>query len=323
MRGWRVAFFLLGFASMAVSAAVALLMEEPETEGIAAPAAAGKRWAASPSLAVELRRLGTYFASPTFCVIVTQGLFGSVPSNALGFDIMYFQVAGFGDARASILSASRLGATGLGGMLGGHIADKLARRWPEHGRTLTAQISVFSGIPIVLLVFSVMTPGDGAFPVYLCLMVVLGLVSSWCGPGVNYPILSEIVEPEGRAVLVAWDRALEGASASLFGARLVSVLASSVFGFNLASSCNPVAPDPANSMALGQALAAATVGPWMVCLVFYTGMHWSYPYDLRRMKMRQDVADNNSAEMSKVLGLGRAEHDWNEFDDFRLRRPNA
>lgn len=301
MRGWRVAFFSLGLASVAVAAAVALLMEEPE---LASTAARGKGKVA-PSFAAELRRLTAYFGSPTFCVIVAQGVFGSVPSNALGFDTMYFQVAGLGDTRASILSAARLGCSALGNVLGGHIADKMARIWPNHGRTLAAQISVFSGIPLVLAIFAIMEPSPQAFPLLLALMMVLGLMSSWCGPGVNYPILSEIVEPEGRAVIVAWDRALEGASASLFGARLVATLAASVFGFNLASSCNPVSPDPGNSVALGRALVAATVVPWLVCLGFYTAMHWSYPYDLQRMKAQRDGTGWNSSEVCKVLGPNR------------------
>lgn len=301
MRGWRVAFFSLGFASVLVAAAVALFMEEPDR--VSPVASKGK---SPPSFAVELRRLAAYFGSPTFCVIVAQGVFGSVPTNALGFDTMYFQVAGLGDTRASILSAARLGSSSLGNVLGGHIADKMARVWPEHGRTLAAQISVFSGIPLVLVIFAIMEPTPQAFPMYLALMMLLGLMSSWCGAGVNYPILSEIVEPEGRAVIVAWDRALEGASASLFGARLVATLAASVFGFNLAASCNPVSPDPGNSVALGRALAAATVFPWLMCLGFYTAMHWSYPYDLRRMRAQRDVAGWNSSEVCKVLGLSHA-----------------
>jgi len=299
VRGWRVAFAGIGVVSVVTAIAIALLMEEPESEDQAA------RSVRKPlPLSAEIGRLGAYFASPTFCVIVLQGLFGSVPSNALGFDTMYFQVAGLGDVRASILSAARLGSSSLGNLLGGQVADRLALWWPDHGRPLAAQISVFSSIPLSLIIFMMVPPGPDAFLLYLGLVMVLGLMSSWCATGVNYPILSEIVEPEGRATIVAWDRALEGVSASIFGARLVALLAASVFGYNLANSCSSVAPDPNNTSALGQALAAATVVPWIVCFTFYSAMHWSYPRDLRRIRAQRSAgsAQWNTAE-SHLLGL--------------------
>lgn len=307
IRGWRVAFAGLGVVSVVVATAIALLMEEPESE------AQAMRSVRKPlPLSAEIGRLGTYFASPTFCVIVLQGIFGSIPSNALGFDTMYFQVAGLGDARASILSAARLGSSSLGNLLGGQVADRLALWWPDHGRALAAQVSVFSSIPLALIIFMMVPPGPEAFPLYLVLVMVLGLMSSWCGTGVNYPILSEIVEPEGRATIVAWDRALEGVSASIFGARLVALLAASVFGYNLANSCSSVAPDPKNTSALGQALAAATVIPWIVCFTFYSAMHWSYPRDLRRIRAQRSAASAQwSSEESHFLGPRRKMRDVN------------
>lgn len=288
IRGWRVAFGFIGFLSIALGAVVALKMEEPavehapssgESSSFSSAQGGCRRGAAG--LAAEAQRLGGYFTMPTFCVITFQGIFGSIPSNALGFDTMYFQVAGLGDARASILSAARLGMCAVGSVLGGRIGDRLAISLPRQGRALTAQISVVSGIPIVIVVFAVVPPSPDAFPLYLVLVMILGLTSSWCAAGVNYPVLSEIVPADSRSVIVAWNRALEGSSAALFGARLVSLLAASVFGYDIARGCSPKEPDAENARALGQALATATAAPWAVCFLVYSVLYWSYPRDLR------------------------------------------
>lgn len=316
VQGWRVAFGFLGAVSLVVGIAVAIIMVEPPRE-TAAPSPDdrlltkhhGTTWSTRGPLS-ELRQLGRYFALPTFCVIVSQGVFGSVPGNAMGFDTMYFQVAGLGDVRASLLSAARLGASSLGAPLGGAVGDALAHRFPLHGRALAAQISVLSGVPIVLTLFLLLPPAEENFSIYLVLVAMLGLLTSWCSCGVNLPILSEIVEPQQRSVIVAWDRALEGSSAAMFGARLVSLLASGLYGYDIHDRCNVKASDPENARALGYALATATAGPWLVCFLFYSAMHWSYPRDRKLLSKLKALDASTSGALAgkeaacELVGVG-------------------
>ena len=44
---------------------------------------------------------------------------------------------------------------GLGGLLGGWIGDKMAGRFPDHGRIAATQFSVIIGIPFALLLIKV------------------------------------------------------------------------------------------------------------------------------------------------------------------------
>ena len=76
-------------------------------------------------------------------------------------------------------------------------------------------------------------PREGALAHYLPLVVSLGLTATWCAAGVNQPILSEIVEPDRRSSVMAWETAFEGSAAAMFGNAAVGLLAQNVFGYSL------------------------------------------------------------------------------------------
>ncbi|CAE8595894.1 unnamed protein product [Polarella glacialis] len=332
VQGWRVAFSGIGAASIFVAVLIWAKMEEPEKESWGEPlpvpedmAAEGELDAATPSkspktpsfvrrtasfsfekllsgscwassmgsaLGEEAFRLRDYLQTPTFMVIVLQGCFGGIPWNAMGFSTMYFQQVGLSDFNASLISALGQGCTAIGTFSGGRIGDALARHFPDHGRPLTAQISVTAGIPCVFLMFWVLPATPASLPWYALLTALMGLTASWCATGVNRPILSEIVSPNGRSVIMAWDAALEGSMAALFGAPAVGFLSERVFGYKLetgldvggsnASLANDL-EQANNTRALGLALVWATSGPWLLCLSLYTFLHWSYPKDRARV----------------------------------------
>mmetsp|Transcript_8005 Transcript_8005/g.17304 ORF Transcript_8005/g.17304 Transcript_8005/m.17304 type:complete len:540 (-) Transcript_8005:112-1731(-) len=337
MQGWRVVFSAVGLCSLLLAVLVGCSMEEPPREGSGEGTSAAngtKEKEASIEKAdrstgkgcglilSEVKRLSSLFRLPTFTVIVLQGLFGSVPWNALGFGTMYFQKAGFSDEQSASLTFLFLVATAFGGLLGGCVGDGLTHCCPRHGRPLTAQISVSSGIPIVTLIFLVIEPNPEAFIPYVVLMVTLGLTSSWCGAGVNRPILSEIVGPESRSVIIAWDVALEGSAAALLGAPAVGFLAERVFGYSVLPSAGHASlgklhdgssqaameelANDRNVHALGSALATATSVPWLICLVLFTFMHWSYPRD-------KDRVSALAAESARAVTVSAGESEMQPF----------
>lgn len=291
--GWRLAHLGVGAVSVAVGVVVALGMTEPEHRR-----AAGEGRGAAIE---ELRRLLRYLRMPTFCILVIQGCFGCIPWNALSYQTLFFQVGGLSGFQASMLQSINLCAGALGGLLGGVLADRCARRCPSHGRVVVAQISVFAGIPVAWLIFMVPTPQVGAFVWYLALMVTLGLTTTWCMPGVNLPILSEVVS-EGRSAIMAWQGALEGSCGAIFGNAAVGVLAEHVFGYDLQKAG---AENPDNLHALGEALMWTSLLPWLVCLAFYSLLHWSYPRDLRRLRAKSEaertLAKGNDAGVEPKL----------------------
>jgi MFS family permease len=284
MDGWRISFIGIGAVSIIVGALVHVLMVEPPRQR----AAPGKTDGASigSMLLGELAKILHYFTLPSFVALIAQGCIGLVPWKALNYQTLYFQVAGLGDFQSGALQASNLVASAFGNLLGGKVGDSFARRWPNHGRAFTAQISVVSGIPIAALIFMVSAPQGWAFPWYLFLVVSLGLLASWCAVGVNWPILTQIVTPDNRGAVMAWEAAVEGSFASVVGNLAVSFFAETLLGFNLKDQEAQAKEGGGseNMSALGFALTMTSAVPWAFCLVFYTMLHWSLPRDLRRMQ---------------------------------------
>jgi len=229
-----------------------------------------------------MQRLWGYLKTPTFSLIVFQGLFGMIPWNAMGYFTLFLQTAGLGSYQAAFVSTLGRATQGLGQLLGGYVGDVSAARWPHHGRPLVAQISVLSGIPLAWIIFQTINPSPDNFIWYCFLYGLVGLVATWCGTGVNWPIFTEIVPEEGRSVVVAWDTAFEGISGALIGNLAVAFLAQNLFGYTLDTEAAAVQGE-ANARALGRALAWTTIAPLLVCLVIYSTLHWSYPRDMRRL----------------------------------------
>mmetsp|Transcript_93808 Transcript_93808/g.297697 ORF Transcript_93808/g.297697 Transcript_93808/m.297697 type:complete len:535 (-) Transcript_93808:53-1657(-) len=292
MQGWRLSFIIIGLASVILGIATGALMNEP-------PRALSQEGAKRRSMREELCRLASYFRMPSFCVLVLQGCFGSVPWNALSYSTLFFQIGGLSDFEASAIQVFQQVAGSLGALLGGTISDRLTRWSRLHGRPLTAQISVLSGIPVAWLLFMQAPPQAGTFFYYLSLMVVLGLTATWCGIGVNLPILSEIVKPGSRATIMAWEGALEGSCSAIFGNAMVGFLAQNCFGYDLESARaagKGVAKDPENVEALGSALMLVSFVPWVFCFISYTLLHWSYPRDLRALARTEERAAAKAVE---------------------------
>lgn len=287
MHGWRVAFIGIGGISVVVGALVYGLMTEPYSER---PAGKGPSTILG-TVKEEVRNLAHYFTLPSFLALVFQGCIGLVPWKVLNYQTLYFQVAGLTDLGAGVLQASNQFVSAFGNLLGGKIGDSLARRCPNHGRAFAAQISVFSGIPLAALLFLVPPPSEGAFFWYLFLVVAMGLLATWCAVGVNWPILTQIVAPENRGTVMAWEAALEGSFASVVGNLAVSFFAQTLFGFDLEVQTRGADLSMDNMFALGFALTMTSAVPWIICLIFYTLLHWSLPRDLRRMRQATVAGD--------------------------------
>lgn len=212
----------------------------------------------------------------------------------MSFMTLFFQTAGVSDAKAAVLSMALTLASGAGHFGGGLIGDAFARKCRYHGRPLTAQLSVLFSIPVLYFMFSALAPSPGNFCFYLAGVVGFGLTATWCAAGVNWPIFSEIVPADSRSAIIAWDTAIEGASGAIMGNCVVTHLASDIFGYKLEDQNQAATPE--NARALGNALTWTTTVPFLVCMGFYSFLHWSYPRDLKRMEFlareSEDSADD-------------------------------
>jgi len=288
LQGWRVAFVGIGSISILVGVMVMLAMTEPPHQQSGCERAS-KTKGGGGVLKQEASRLMSYLQMPTFCFLVIQGCFGCIPWNALAYQTLFFQVRGLSDEQAASLAAIGAISAAFGSLIGGIVGDKAAGKSRLHGRAVIAQISVVAGIPIAYFVFMMSPPESATYVWYFFLVMSLGLTATWCATGVNWPIISEIVDPQGRASIMAWLTALEGSVAAVGGNAAVGILAQNVFGYNL-KDVDPSKPrevDLDATRALGKALMLTSFVPWIICLGFYTMLHWSYPRDMRRIEKQK------------------------------------
>lgn len=61
-----------------------------------------------------LADISSVLAVPSFVIVVTQGIVGSTPWNALVFNTLYLQLLGFSDFQSSLVAALFLGGTAFG-----------------------------------------------------------------------------------------------------------------------------------------------------------------------------------------------------------------
>jgi hypothetical protein len=240
----------------------------------------------SASVKQELATLIQLLKMPTFAALVMQGCFGIIPWQAGNFRTAFYQVYGINDTTAALVGSIGGFAGSAGLVLGGWVGDALARSNKIHGRIWTAEISVLSGIPVAFFTFMVFPSSEMAFQYYLILSMVLGLMATWCGTGVNPPILCSIAREDQRCLVMAWLTALEGAVGAS-GNFWVGFLAEQVFGYDVNADVGPE-----NAASLGQAMFWVSAVPWVICLGFYVTLHFAYPRDLARLEAaKQQVSE--------------------------------
>lgn len=284
VQGWRFAFACVANLSILLAFAIFLYMPEPPRH----------QSATAPSIAGELSKVIRYLRIPTFRVLVAQGMFGSIPWSALSFMIFYFQYIGVSDFHAAFLYGLIMLGGAFGGILGGIVGDRLAIWSPTHGRAITAQISVASGIPLVAAVLTGNPAAPAEFYPYCVLMFAFGLMSAWCSSGVNRPILAEIVDESDRASVFGWLMTIDGSFAALLGAPMVGILAEQLFGYHPSNhliSAMPPAQRMQNAQALGHALLWCCSVPWLICLACYGFLHVTYSQDVQK----NDKGENEPA----------------------------
>mmetsp|Transcript_73474 Transcript_73474/g.175228 ORF Transcript_73474/g.175228 Transcript_73474/m.175228 type:complete len:501 (-) Transcript_73474:177-1679(-) len=287
--GWRFLFAGAGLVAFCVAAGVAGFLVEPPHE---LDAAADKKGCAA--VLSELKTVFNFLCIPTFCIMVVQGIFGTIPWTVMGNNLLFFKFCGLQDWEASILAAEGTVAGVFGNIAGGMIADALARRFGYHGRPLSAQITVAIGIPMVFFQFYGIPPGEGSFAAYFALIAGFGLLGSWAQSGTNFPILSDIVPASDRSKVMAWECAMENSLANAIGPFLVSTLAVA-FGYRFGSE-EMEGQSLSSARALGSAMAATICIPWLITLLAYTLLHWSYPRDMKRLKAKQARAEAKADE---------------------------
>ncbi|VVA99510.1 unnamed protein product [Arabis nemorensis] len=213
----------------------------------------------------------------TFQIIVLQGIVGSLPWNAMIFWTMWFELIGFNHDQAALLNGIFTTGQAIGSLVGGIVADKMSRVFPNSGRLICAQFSVLMGAIFSIVLLRIIPQSTNSYYIFMVTLFVMGLTITWCGPAINSPILAEIVPPSHRTMVYSFDRALE-VSFSSFGAPLVGIMSEKVFGFDTKRVDN-IKDSGREAEALSKGIMWMMALPFGLCFLCYTPLHFIFRKD--------------------------------------------
>ena len=270
---WRWGFFILGGMSVLSGLLILAMVREP-VRGEAEPELAGKITAeAARQYTIRLSDLPRVVRIPTIWVAILQGMAGSMPWVVLGQFLPTWLVEAKGmsadidlanpNGSAPIAFALILVGTVISNVIGGLIGDWADRISPRYGRTAVGQVSVLSGIPLSWIMLT--QTQNWPLPAFLGLCFSTALLISWAGRGAKEPMMQGAVLPELRSTAYAMNDLIERGFAAL-----ISVVAGGLAGDTVAG--------------FTRAMLWTVPGPWILCLLFFSGFYWAYPRDAARLR---------------------------------------
>ncbi|CAE7239127.1 gudP [Symbiodinium natans] len=266
---WREAYTIMGAAT--ISLALCLLVVFP------AERRPPSERTLEGTFATEMEQLRTIFRIPTFRALLLGGVVGCIPWNALSFMMMFLQDVGFDSSHAALLLAVMSIGRILGCLVGGFLGDYLSRLSPMHGRAFVAQLSILLGMAPLYWALRCYPHSRSSPSILAAALFSFSLLATWCNPGVDRPLWSELVAPSCRGKIIAWWTAIAQSFGSVFAGPLVGYICVAVLGYR------PGAEDSrrGNAESLGTAMAACTMIPWIGCFCCYSAIHVTYPTDRR------------------------------------------
>ncbi|CAH8345047.1 unnamed protein product [Eruca vesicaria subsp. sativa] len=277
--GWRCAFIMMATLSAVIGLLVFLFVVDPrkhidrEELMVHKISVWNDSWAATKSV-VKVR---------TFQIIVLQGIVGSLPWTAMVFFTMWFELIGFDHNQTAALLGVFATGCAIGTLMGGIIADKMSRIFPNSGRVMCAQFSAFMGIPFSIILLKAIPQSRESYLIFSITLFLMGLTISWCGSAVNAPMFAEVVPPKHRTMIYAFDRAFEG-SFSSFAAPLVGILSEKMFGYD-SKGIDPLKGSSVREAeALSKGLLSMMAVPFGLCCLCYTPLHFVFKKDRENAK---------------------------------------
>jgi len=298
IHGWRIALLAVGVVSILAGSVVPLLVKEESRVW------REERFGASR----EVAKLLWFLTIPTFCVILLQGVFGTIPGAALSFTTMYFQYTGISDTMVALINSLRILGDAIGGLIGGIIGDMLAAWSPKYGRAITAQVSVIGCVPLVYFIFLGLPRTEENWAIYGGLLMLHGVIGSWVAPGCLCPVMCDIIPKRCLASAYAWELAVVFASGNTLGPVLVGSMSQSFFGYRLSTDqVRDMQPElrEQNAEALGLSVLFATAVPYTVCAVVLSLMYVTYPKDVQAATVSDRMDWNvDDTESTGLLSSG-------------------
>jgi len=270
---WRYGYFLLGGFSVISGLVVWFLVDEP-VRGEAEPELAGVITAAdAQKFGLQLSDLPKVLKIPTIWVAIAQGLAGTMPWIVMGSFLITWLVndRGIPTENATFVFAGIVVGTALSNIIGGYLGDWAEGVNPKYGRTVVGQISIISGIPLTIILFT-RTVNWNLWQIML-LSFFTALMISWPGKGAKEPMMQGVVPPELRGTAFSMTTFIESGFAAIAGVTAGLL---------------------ADRIGLSRALLWMVPFPWMICAALFSLFYLTYPKDSEKLR-------NLMAERAKII----------------------
>ncbi|KAM6565112.1 hypothetical protein CsatB_025110 [Cannabis sativa] len=313
--GWRMAFHVVALISVIVGVLVRLYANDPRFSNTKNPYIMSEKSFVS-EMKELIKQTKSVIRIPSFLIIVAQGIPGSFPWSAMSFATMWLELIGFSHEKTALLWTIYIVSCSLGALFGGKMGDVMAKRFPNCGRIVLAQISSSSTIPLAAILLLALPDDPSTTFIHGLMLFIMGCWISWNGPATNNPIFAEIVAEKSRTSIYALDRSFEGVLSS-FAPPIVGLLAQNIFGYKPISTGSfdeaKIETDRKNAASLAKALYAAMGIPMAICCIVYSFLYCTYPRDRDRARMDALVESK----------LPRQDEDEDEEEDNSLSRAES
>eukprot|EP00929_Paragymnodinium_shiwhaense_P049221 TRINITY_DN24840_c0_g1_i1.p1 TRINITY_DN24840_c0_g1~~TRINITY_DN24840_c0_g1_i1.p1 ORF type:complete len:497 (-),score=89.52 TRINITY_DN24840_c0_g1_i1:763-2253(-) len=287
MAGWRMVLVAFGMISIVIGMLVGAVIKDPR-EGVLKKvsvfAVVKEKWP-------EMVRI---FKIPSFLTIIAQGGIGSSPWYSFSFLTLWLELLCFSNSEAADINSIFVLGQAFGGIIGGKVLDAVCRLFPKHGPPSVCQVSVGIGLPMTFIIFFVMDE-DSPQRAYFAMFMAFGMLISWAGI-VNNKIFGDIVPQEIYPYIYGLDRCIEGAVGSL-GSLATGYITNEYFDFD-PSTVNKGSCSPTQAHKLGEGIFTVCFVSWVVCFIFYSGLHITYPKDRLAFKQSICLEDGSDAGSS-------------------------
>ncbi|XP_010936982.1 uncharacterized protein [Elaeis guineensis] len=291
--GWRCAFIMMASLSLLIGCLVYMFVIDPRRT---TPIAYGANEDAKRTSLVSKGRvrppsvwsdswlaMRSVMKVQTFQIIVLQGIVGSLPWTSMVFFTMWFELIGFDHNSSAALNSLFAIGCATGSLVGGLIADRLSKFYPDTGRIMCAQFSALMGIPCSWILLVVIPQSVNSWNAFAAILFLMGFTISWCATCANNPMFAEVVPLKHRTMIYAFDRAFEG-SFSSFAAPAVGYVTEKIYGYD-SKSLSLVNGSAQGAYALSRGLLTMTVIPFGLCCLFYSPLYVIFKRDRDNARM--------------------------------------
>jgi len=211
--GWRIAFVVLGIASLLSGIVILLLVRDPVRGGAEPELEEVITAESSEKFRFKLSDIKEILRSGTVWVNLIQGSFYMTTINALSISFVTWLVHdrdfSYGDAELTF--GGLVLALAVGSIVGGMTADRADRRWPRKGRIVVSQVTIAMTFGSMWFLF---TSASG-FVDILASGIFTGFFLEWTRRGVKQPLVQAVIRPELRSTAMALTECFQGAVASV------------------------------------------------------------------------------------------------------------